>query len=358
MTELPPFAQALLQRRSAPSSPFSRTMNSPLRIAPVLDDPSDKNSEITALERRISELMTENRELGQLKKQLESERERTSALGREYDLLATSYAEEEDKLRATNEQIEQIRSLLDSKETIIAAKSAAIDSLQREYLTLQGEYRRALDDFEDQAAGVKTYRPQPLSPRQSPRMSPPPRVFDDFPAPRDEVFASPVGRDDFFAPRQDEFDYGRPATPPPREFEVPVGVDRTPKYDFGVHRGAEPEPKPWLTSPVELRMFTRPVTSSPVHAALRDNISFGDDPKPAVEDAMPTDGMTAEEMKKRLEELQLQKDRLEAILNRSPPKNVPLAEARREQQQTQQEFDFVVQSINKLRLEMRRTKAL
>ena len=367
-SELPPFAQALLQRRSAPSSPFSRTMNSPVRFQPSFEDASEANLEIAALEREISELTTANRELGQLRKQLESERDRTNALGREFDLLATSFSEEEDKLRATNEQIDQIRSLIDSKDTIIAAKSAAIDALQREYLTLQGEYRRALDDFEDQAAGVKTYRPQPLSPRQSPRLPPPPPMgrdeFDDFP-PRDDAFLGSPRRDEFLPPpRRDDFGFefdGRAPTPT-REFEVPVGVDRSPKYDFGVHRDVEPEPepKPWLNSPVELRMFTRPVTSSPspVHAALRDNISFGDDPKPEPEELMPMDGMTIQEMKDRLQELQSQKDQLEATLNRSPPKNVPAAEARREKQQTQEEFDFVVQNINKLRLELRRIKAL
>lgn len=376
MSELPPFAQALLQRRSAPSSPFSRTMNSPTRFQPF-NETSETSLEISALEHEISDLTSANRELASLRKQLDSEREKTTALGREYDLLAASVAEEEAKLRATNEQIEQIRSLIDSKETIINAKTDAIEALQREYLTLQGEYRRALSEFEDQASGVKTYRPAPVSPRRTPPPrprdfdsfdsfpEPPPSRntydFDDFPKPR----ASPAPFDDFPNPRGPPppfDDFPKPQVddfPPPREFELPVGVDRTPKYDFGVHRQeAEVEPKPWLNSPVELRMFTRPVTSSPVHAALRDNISFGDDPPPEINDSISFGGMTVEEMKEKMKELQSQKDKLEAVLNRSPPKNVPAAEARRERQQTQEEFDFVVQNLNKIRLELRRIKAL
>ena len=53
--------------------------------------------EISALEHEISDLTSASRELASLRKQLDSEREKTTALGREYDLLAASVAEEEDK---------------------------------------------------------------------------------------------------------------------------------------------------------------------------------------------------------------------------------------------------------------------
>lgn len=320
MEEAPPFVQALKGRKSGPSSPVSKTLR--LTASLSRNDSMEKQREIEELERQISELTKENDQIPVLKGQLTAKREAAARRAREHDFLMASLAEEEEKVKAISEQIKQIQGLIECKQSIIDAKTAAIDSLQKEYMSLQDSYKAALSDLEVQRMN------------NQPRQRPPPLVVQQEYSTDFTTYDMP--KPDFqIEPEYTEHDSFEQA---PYQEDVP--------FD-GYQDRMRMEP--------EIRMFTDYVRlPSPVHAALRDSITFQDEPLVASDDHLvETMNLTVAEMSAQLAKLEKQKEEMEMKLRRSPPRCMSLAQSRREKMQTEEQLSFVNQNINRLRLALR-----
>ena len=63
--------------------------------------------------------------------------------------------------------------------------------------------------------------------------------------------------------------------------------------------------------------------------------------------------MTVDEMKKNLTEMQARKTEIESFLNKSPPKQMTIAEARREKMKNESELNELEQKISKIRLALK-----
>jgi hypothetical protein len=87
---------------------------------------------------------------------------------------------------------------------------------------------------------------------------------------------------------------------------------------------------------------------------MRDNIVFRNEEQPGDNDrTMRTDNLSIQDLRKSLENLQAQKDMLESQLARSPPKNLTLAEVKREKAVTTEQFELVTRNVDKLRLQLK-----
>jgi hypothetical protein len=99
-------------------------------------------------------------------------------------------------------------------------------------------------------------------------------------------------------------------------------------------------------------MFTAPPARPRTPRALQSSIEFLDD----VSDAPVAVGdlaMSVEDVRRELRELQIEKTRVEAELNRSPPRSLTSAEARRAKGVLSEQYQQLQQGINRLRFELR-----
>jgi chromosome segregation ATPase len=257
------------------------------------------------LEAQISALAKETGEIPRLKSQLESDEQRLSEICRDIDRLATAIEEEREKTASLSDQVSQLQSLIDSKQNVIDAKDGIIARLQHEYQLLQTDYERALNVYAFELHQMPTL--QSLTPPRAP-------------------------------PR-----------PPGASLPVALELDSS---------DSAPEPAQLARScspPPEHRMFAVPPAKPRTPRALQSSIEFLDD-VPEVPVAAGDLMMSIDDVRRELQELQKERTRIEAELNRSPPKNITKAEARRAKGLLSEQYQQLQQGINRLRFELRRRR--
>jgi hypothetical protein len=256
MDEIPAFAAALLSRLP-PGSPLSQSLRSS-SFSPLPSTRSPEESilraHISDLESQLSILSLELSDPEDLKAQADDQARFSSELAREVAVLEAQVANEETITYSLNERIAQLEFLLMRKQTLIDSKDSIIMQLRSEYTSLQEEYERALEMFADDV-------------RQRGSVS----RFGN--AASEERLADRFGNAASEGRLADRFGSFEAPTA-----EVAAEEERVPFEAPITERVQTVAARPWVGVEPELRMFTRPFVQSPVHRALQDNISFGDEP--------------------------------------------------------------------------------
>lgn len=379
---LPPFARELLRRRNQTlnvnQNSFSRSLPKPLYSSQNSTNFNEMNlyennaelvelrSIISNLEQQIADLTSKKKSVDHLKSVLESEQNNSSELQSQLGKINDSIKENENKNEAYSEQITQLQSFLDNKQQIIDVKSAMVTKLNDAYQQLKIDYDNEIKKSSDQIAELNQLRARISelndeasvlrsqkriqSPIKQNRLN---MAFNNnssnnyFDYQQDSLNqfqnnSNRNGFDDFNFPPQtaDQFDY--PINNANNSNPIP-----TPDFDsFGkIDNG----------NSFEQPEFNPTVRISPVHPALYDSIKFGDDSETTNEQNNPEIdiGMSFDEMKKSLTEMQARKTEIESILNKSPPKQMKIAEARRERMKNESELNELEQKISKIRLALK-----
>lgn len=101
-------------------------------------------------------------------------------------------------------------------------------------------------------------------------------------------------------------------------------------------------------------------TAAVKRSALVDNIQF-EDPQPqqqSQEEELDLQSMSASEMKDKLLSLQKERDEIERILNKAPPKGKLLAHVNREKEEKERQLDALIKQISKIKYRLKVIKAL
>lgn len=377
---LPPFARELLRRRnqSLNQNFFSRSLPRPLYPTQNINNLNDMNSAlppiennaelielrsiISNLEQQIADLTSKKKSVDHLKSVLESEQNNSSELQSQLGKVNDAIKENENKAEAFSEQITQLQSFLDNKQQFIDVKNSMISKLNEAYQQLKADYDSEIQKSSDQIAELNQLRVQIAELneeasvlRSQKRVQSPIKqnrlnmafsnnnsnFFDYQPEPPNQ-FPNDTNRNSF-----DDFRFSQPSTD---HFDFPINNNNaipTPDFDsFGKSDNDNNFDQP---------VFNPPVRNSPVHAALYDSIKFGDDSESNnIQNNPEIDlGMSFDEMKKSLTEMQARKTEIESILNKSPPKQMTIAEARREKMKNESELNELEQKISKIRLALK-----
>lgn len=317
MSDLPPFALALKQRRSLnvrqsqgaplpPPAPLPTDYQRPREENPAS---SRYNDIIRELQDQIDALKEENESL---RAQVESE-----------ESLRTQLRTERAKSRKLAEQVENLERIVDTNAKIADGRQDTILRLRAEYSRLAEDYQRVLNTMSIPA--------RPIDPPPYPRYQRDDFGFDD------KVYRSPV-QDKRSPPRNeggfDSFGWDQPEPLPSRN-----GMPSPPR-DF---EPMSPPPPPPPDLPIE--------NPSSRRAAIQDSISFGQpEDQPRV---INTDGMTVGELRKRLDELQIERNEKNRIYSKSIPKGVNVSHARQKKEELAEELDALDRDISKIKLALR-----
>ncbi|OHT12860.1 hypothetical protein TRFO_17114 [Tritrichomonas foetus] len=169
MTDLPPFAEALLRRNDTNhQNLFSQSLPKPLYPRDLEENFDSRDSNeiielramISNLEQQIADLNIRKRSISHLQAQLDNEKENNTELGRQVDRINDSIKENEDKTHAFAEQIRQLQSLIDNKQQLVDAKDSMIIQLSSEYQQLREDYQLATQKSSDQIAQLGRLRSQ------------------------------------------------------------------------------------------------------------------------------------------------------------------------------------------------------
>ena len=347
---------------------------------------------ISDLEQRIAELNKRKKSEAHLKHQLENEKEISSELVRSLDKINDMIKENEDKVQACSDQIHQLQDLIDSKQQLIDAKDDMIMKLQNEFQQLKEDYQNATlkSSSQIEQLGQLTSEISILNQRVSvlraqkkrpPPFSPPPPYYNNdlfldtkFPAPQvpdlsfEPELSPPLSpRNNFDIPKPDfgsfnDFPDRLPPEPsqsgsPSQSYKSPT-PNQSPRINVLEQSKEDSSPTAWMSAPPEIRMFAKPVIKSPIHAAFRDNIFFNEINESKPKKDFIDETQSIPEMRESLQIMQKRKDDIEAMLIRSPPKNITMAEAKREKANLENELKDLEQKISKIRLTLKSCNAL
>lgn len=363
--------------------PEDKTPQKPQRPAQIRTPrqlPADEYNEadelrqvISDLEEQINDLSTENRKLRQCQGELEQERLISIEFGKQVDELRDQLHDEQEKNQSLTEQVNQLVSLLSSKQQMTDAKENMLQRLQAEYQQLMSDYQNLLDKKAIETGQLRQAKQQiseleseieelRQSQRFNKRRSETPLYNDyndnggrlyganqnDFDLPNQSFnrdFGAPRLNDDFGAPKFNN-DYDAPA-PNFGNYNDPA-----PSYDFPPQTSV-PSYQPVQEQP--------PAMKTPVRkAALEDNICFGEPEQTGdvfVRD-VDIEEMTIPEMKQKLKDLQFEKDAVEKKLSKAPEKGRLMAHVRREQEENEERLDELIKQMSKLRLRLKQRNAM
>lgn len=394
--ELPPYARALKnrqshQRHSFGSDSFSQSLRSSLSPYNTLDqpfeeDPGESNHlrEIIAdLEIQVAELTAENQKIPELQQQLEIERNNATEFGRMLDEKMDLLAKERTKNQTLEEQVAQLESFLQDKNTIVGSKESCLQRLQSEYSSLFENYQKQLDiigvqtgqlrncrekisELENEIEFIKS-KPPPTPPRNeyiSQRNDYPPmndfNMNNGFNNMNELPVYSPQELDSFPKPNLDSSQY-RDRLFGENDWNQ-ANTNYHPQNEFANTYSSPKSPQPYsspFSSPEIHHPMRRSANSTPIRAALVDNISFdGYSENENRVFTIDTDGMSIPEMKTKLQQLQIEKDDLEKKMNGSPRAGASLAVYKREQGAIEASFDMVAKEIAKLKLTLKQLHAM
>ena len=309
MSELPAYAEELKRRKLSQTGPIR--LPQPIDIQsdePVQSDfKEDRLRGIIAdLTAQVADLRAENAQIQDLRSEIELERQMGNSCRLQIEDM-------QDKLRIAKmssqraaDTLEQLQMQLDNKRRLASDKERLLNQLQMDYETLSRDYQRLLDRTESQKSQFGVFEKS-----RSPRTPPPPRQFDDWPAP--------------------DFDVPSRRLP---DFDAPPG--KSPDFDL-------PSPRP---PPIDLP----PSPRTPYKAALVDNIVFGDEsdhgPLPSLAESVP-------ELQEELAQLKKEKEQIEWQVQRAPAPGTPISRARRLKMELEERLDAVEKRLGKVRLTLK-----
>ena len=373
---LPPFARELLRRKKQNQNSLSQSLPRPLypqdysiNNSSLIDNETDfrqsyDNQEeiaslrntIVELEQKIAQLTSKHKSEKQLQMILEKEQETTAELARNLDKVNDDIKENEDRSAAYLEQIAQIQSMIDHKDEVIDLKNTMISKLNEEYQQLKKDYDSIMKQTSDQIEELGNLRNQisnlneTISPLRSLKKRPiqPEPIFP--PPHSNRNHFSVLQMDDQFPPENNFNDYQPNHNFNQNNFDDyflnQPSNNRIPDNSFDTY-GIDSQSQQINNSYNEPPIQTQPK----VHAALVDNISFDYDSVnkiPAEIEIEPNLNKAATE--KQLMELQIRREDLQNLLNKSPSKTLPLAESKRMRLQNETELAEIEQKISKLKL--------
>lgn len=108
------------------------------------------------------------------------------------------------------------------------------------------------------------------------------------------------------------------------------------------------------------QMPKQSATAAVKRSALVDNIQFEDphEIKHQVDEELDLQSMSTNEMKEKLLSLQKERDEIERILNKAPPKGRLLAHVNREKEEKERQLDALIKQISKIKYRLKVIKAL
>lgn len=376
--DLPPFARELLRRRNQNLNQnlnsFSQSLPKPLypkQNSSNFNDPiltpyyspeeaaeiAELRSIIADLEQQIADLNSKKRSADHLKNALDNEINNTSELRSQLGKINDAIKENQNKAEAFSEQVAQLQSFIDNKQQLIDTKNGMIDKLNDAYQQLKLDYDNEMRKSSDQIAELNQLRVQIAELndeasvlRSQKRAQPPPQQsqFNSASNNNDNFFNFQENPIPFAGNTKNKLDDFRFSQPSVDHFDFPENPIPTPDFDSFE--------KANISDNFDQNQISPPVRASPVHAALYDSIRFDDDSDIKKND-QPNPGidlnMTPNEMKKSLTEMQARKNEIESFLNKSPPKNITIAEARREKMKNESELAELEQKIAKIRLALK-----
>ena len=377
--DLPPFARELLRRRNQSinqNQDFSKSLPKPLY--PIhnfgnMNDPTsafpntyentaelaDLRDTISDLEQQIADLTSKKKSIDHLKSVLENEQNNSSELQSQLGKINDAIKENENKTDAFSEQITQLQSFLDSKQQFIDVKIGMIDKLNEAYQQLKIDYNNEIQKSSDQIADLNQLRVQIAELNEEASVLRSQKRIQS-PARQNRLNLALNNNNNYFDYQQE----------PPMQFpnnsnrnnldDFRFPQTNADQFDYPINQNNSPIPTPDFDSfnkidnndNFEQPPFNPSIRISPVHAALYDSIRF-DDESEDKKDQTNTEldlGMTVDEMKKNLTEMQARKTEIESFLNKSPPKQMTIAEARREKMKNESELNELEQKISKILL--------
>lgn len=373
---LPPFARELLRRKKQNQNSLSQSLPRPLypqdysiNNSSLIDNETDfhqsyNNQEeiaslrntIVELEQKIAQLTSKHKSEKQLQMILEKEQETTAELARNLDKVNDDIKENEDRSAAYLEQIVQIQSMIDHKDEVIDLKNTMISKLNEEYQQLKKDYDSIMKQTSDQIEELGNLRNQisnlneTISPLRSLKKRP---IQPDpiFPPPHsNRNHDSDYRMDDQFPPENNFNDYQPNHHFNQNHFDDDFlnqpSNNRIPDNSFDTY-GLDSQSQQINHSYNEPPIQTQPK----VHAALVDNISFDYDSVNKIHAEIEIEpNLNKEAVEKQLMELQIRREDLQSLLNKSPSKTLPLAESKRMRLQNETELAEIEQKISKLKL--------
>ena len=363
----------------------------------LLVDLQKKNTE---LETQVADLTAENASLQNAQQDLIKERQISDDYFKQIEELKDALRDEQIKSKCFKEQVTQLESIVQSKNQQIEAKESMIHSINAAYNQMVSEYQangllvgtltgqirqytKQISELETQIAELKSHhRNQNLSKRYETciDMNSYQQNFDSNP-PAENKFGSlfpPAVNNNFNDPELNPLpntfnDYGSNqnglndfgAQPNPlNDFNTQPNLYNDYPETTGNNFAFDDQSRPPPTNNSNdifgtAQMLKQPSTAAVKRSALVDNIMFQDpqEIKPQ-EDELDLQTMSTNEMKEKLLSLQKERDEIERILNKAPPKGRLLAHVNREKEEKERQLDALIKQISKIKYRLKVIKAL
>lgn len=354
---------------------------------------------ITDLQDQISRLRIDDTETDELEQQIENERLNGLDFSKQVEEASQQLKGSQDLAKAQEDEVSYFESVLSGKNELATAKENMLNRLHAEYDSLMRDYKRILGTTRNQTIQIRQAKEEIESLQREiqdlhleisnatakyDNFSPPPPAYNDFrPYLSDDVFTLDNHQTEFdnnnnnnFIQKVDFPDDNQvsPSQVNAKRNNVPAAM----RDSFGLsftdgsdipnnNNGFSPDSGGYNISGSGVGLPPRG-PFSPVRTgtprAMADNISFQIDNNDNSNQngsgvgSEYDDNMTIEQIRTELKFLMQEKEETEKIVNRSPPKGMPISRARRIRQENEDKLDMIDQKMGKLRLLLKQRNSL
>ena len=307
------------------------------------------------LEKQNAKLKRENRQILDLKQQLDVEKEVNDNLSSQLHETQNELQREKQLNSSLNEQLSQLEQILTGKQQITEAKSTMVMRIQEEYNTVINDYQKIQDLYNSMVVQLREARNKiseleaelenaKKDYEQPKKYNPPPFNFEDDLKPKN-TFGM---RDDF----DFNVDPQIPSAPAVSAYKPPDNDDFFKETAFNDY---PPAPLNQTAKQPFKEPLKPPVETSAVHkAALVDNIHFGEPPEQESKLGLDLIGLNREELEELLNELIAEKHETERLLALAPKQGISKSRAMREKEELADRADLLEKKISKVKREMKK----